>query len=418
MSRATFYTAIDIGTGKIASIVARVGTEGELKILGSGVVASQGVQKGRIESITEVQAAIRASLDESQKYIARGVIDGVYVSVSGTHLSCLNTKEAIDNPEDVNDVNRQLLHRLIQASFPRVDRSQEILHVIPIAYDVDGLSGVRNPIGLHAEQVQVEAHVVLGDAATLKNTIKAVEACKVTVKSLVLQSLASAEATLTGDEREMGAVLADIGSGTTDVIIYRQGSPWYSAVIPIGGNQLTRDLSVAIRTSFYLAEEIKIKWGHALPELVREDEEVAIPSFQGQPRRVVRRRDLGEPLQARYEELLKLIVLKVRQAGLRQIPAGGLIITGGSAELPGVRELAQKILGGPVRIAYPRGISGLPTQLKKPAFSASVGLLLWGIKHLGEKRPYLNGERTLRDHKRLIWRVKWLPEAIRKVKVG
>jgi cell division protein FtsA len=418
LSRDAFYTAIDIGTGKIASIVARVGSEGELKILGSGVVPSQGVQKGRIESIDEVQTAIRASLDESQKYIARGVIDGVYVSVSGTHLSCLNTKEAIDNPEDVSDVNTQLLHRLIRSSFPRVGRSQEILHVIPIAYDVDGLSGVRNPIGLHAEQVQVEAHVVLGDAATLRNTIKAVEACKVTVKSLVLQSLASAEATLTGDEREIGAVLADIGSGTTDVIIYRQGSPWFSAVIPVGGNQLTRDLSVALRTSFHLAEEIKVKWGHALPELVREDEEVVIPSFQGQPRRVVRRRDLGEPLQARFEELLKLIVLKVRQAGLRQIPAGGLIITGGCAEMPGVRELAQKVLGGPVRIAYPRGIAGLPTQLKKPAFSASVGLLLWGIKHLGEKRPYLNGERTLRDHKPLMWRFKRLPEAIRKVKVG
>jgi cell division protein FtsA len=135
LSRDTFYTAIDIGTGKIASIVARVGTEGELKILGSGVVPSQGVQKGRIENINEVQTAIRASLDESQKYIARGVITGVYVSVSGTHLSCLNTKEAIANPEDVSDINAQLLHRLIQSSFPRVDRSQEILHIIPIAYD-------------------------------------------------------------------------------------------------------------------------------------------------------------------------------------------------------------------------------------------------------------------------------------------
>jgi cell division protein FtsA len=154
-----------------------------------------------------------------------------------------------------------------------------------------------------------------------------------------------------------------------------------------------------------------------LPELVREEEEVVIPSFQGQPRRVVRRRALGEPLQARFEELLKLILLKVRQAGLRQIPVGGLIITGGCAELLGVRELAQKILGGPVRIAYPRGIAGLPSQLRKPAFSASVGLLLWGIKHLGEKRSYLNGERTLRSHMPLMWRFK-VPEAIRRVKVG
>ena len=402
MARDTFYTAVDLGNSKVASIMARVGTEGELKILGTGIVSSQGMHKGRIERIDEVQTAVRSSLEEAQRYIGRGVVAGVYAGVSGTHLTCINTKDTIDNPGEVRDINAHLLDQLIQSSFPHVDRNQEILHIIPISYDVDGLSGMRNPVGLHADKVQVEAHVVLGDAMTLKNTVKAVESGRVSVKSLVLQSLASAEATLTGDEREMGAVFVDIGSGTTDLIIYRKGSPWYSSVIPVGGDNLTKDLSVALGITVYLAEEVKIKWGHAMPELLRGDEEVVIPSFQGQPRRVVRRQMIGEPLQERMVELLKLIVLKVRQSGLREFPPGGLVITGGCAELAGIRELAKKTLGGPVRIAYPSGIAGLTTQLRKPAYSAAVGLLLWGIKHQGEKRPYRNGHRTVSGHKPLF----------------
>ena len=246
MARDTFYTAVDLGNSKVASIMARVGTEGELKILGTGSVPSQGMHKGRIERIDEVQTAVRSSLEEAQRYIGRGVVAGVYAGVSGTHLTCINTKDTVDNPGDVRDINAHLLDQLIQSSFPHVDRNQEVLHIIPISYDVDGLSGMRNPVGLHADKVQVEAHVVLGDAMTLKNTVKAVESGRVTIRSLVLQSLASAEATLTGDEREMGAVFVDIGSGTTDLIIYRQGSPWYSSVIPVGGDQLTKDLSVAL----------------------------------------------------------------------------------------------------------------------------------------------------------------------------
>ena len=414
----TFYTAIDIGNSKIASVVARVGTEGELKILGTGVVSSQGMHKGRIERIDEVQAAISTSLEEAQRYIGRGVVAGVYVGVSGNHITCVNTKDVIENPGDLKDINAHLLDHLIQSSFPEVGRTQEVLHIIPIGYDVDGLTGVRNPVGLHAQQVHVDVHVVLGDAVTLKNTVKAVEASRVTVKSLVLQSLASAEATLTGDEREMGVVFVDIGAGTTDLAIYRQGSPWYSAVIPVGGNQLTKDLQVALGTSYYLAEEIKLKWGHACSEMVPRSEEVVIPSYQGQPRKAVQRKQIAEPLEARMVEMLKQILLKVRQSGLRQIPDGGLVITGGCAELPGIRELAMQTLGGPVRIGYPRGISGLPSNLKKPAFSTAVGLLLWGIKHQGEKRPYGTGESTLWGKKSFFSRFKKTPKVRSEVPVA
>lgn len=403
MAKDTFYTAIDIGSDKVTSVMARVGTEGELKVLGTGVVTSQGVQKGRIENLEEVRDTVQASLDEAQRYVGRGVSTGVYTSVTGTHLSSLNTKEIVENPDDVGDISSRLLHRMLRGSFPEVGPDQEVLHVIPIGYHVDGMSGIRNPVGLHGNLVEVEAHVVMGDAVTLKNTVKVIEASKASVKSMVLHSLASAEATLSGDEREMGAVLVDIGGGTTDIAIYRQGQPWYSTVIPVGGIQLTRDLSVALKTPMYVAEEMKIKWGSVMPEMIPSDEEVVIPSFQGQPKHSLSRRILSEPLNARMMEIIKLIVLKVRQSGLREFPSGGVVLTGGGSEMTGLVELFQKILGGQVRVAYPEGIAGLPVQLRKPAFSGAVGLLLWGIKHQGETRASFNRSRSIIGNKSWRW---------------
>jgi cell division protein FtsA len=383
--------------------MARVGSEGELKVLGTGVVTSQGMQKGRIENILEVQEVVRTSMEEAQRYIGDAAPADVYTSVTGSHLSSLNTKEVVENPDDVGDISGKLLDRLLRGSFPDVGPDQEVLHVIPIGYHVDGMSGIRNPVGLHGNLVEVEAHVVMGDSVTLKNTVKAIEAGKASVKSMVLHSLASAESTLTGDERELGVVLADIGGGTTDIVIYRQGQPWYSAVIPVGGSQLTKDLSVALKTPLYMTEEMKIKWGSVMPETIPADEEVVIPSFQGQPKHSLSRRILCDPLNARMMELIKLIVLKVRQSGLREFPTGGIVLTGGGAEMTGLTDLVQKTLGGQVRIAFPEGIAGLPAQLRKPAFSAAVGLLLWGIKHQGETRSSMNGGQSTMGNKSWRW---------------
>ena len=403
MARDKFYTAVDIGTDKVTSIMARVGSEGELKVLGTGVVTSQGMQKGRIENIVEVQEAVRTSMEEAQRYIGDAAPADVYTSVTGSHLSSLNTKEVVENPDDVGDITGKLLDRLLRGSFPDVGHDQEVLHVIPIGYHVDGMSGIRNPVGLHGNLVEVEAHVVMGDSVTLKNTVKAIEGGKASVKSMVLHSLASAESTLTGDERELGVVLADIGGGTTDIVIYRQGQPWYSAVIPVGGSQLTRDLSVALKTPLYMTEEMKIKWGSVMPETIPADEKVVIPSFQGQPKHSLSRRILCDPLNARMMELIKLIVLKVRQSGLREFPTCGIVLTGGGAEMTGLTDLVQKTLGGQVRIAFPEGIAGLPAQLRKPAFSAAVGLLLWGIKHQGETRSSMNEGRSIMGNKSWRW---------------
>ena len=402
--RDTFYTAVDIGTSKVTVLVSRVGTEGDLKVFGTGVVPSEGIQKGRVENIEDARGSVEAALREAQRYMGETDPSGVYVSVSGSHISSLNRRETLDNQGAGEDISAKMLDTMLQNAFPKVEHGQQLLHVIPMGYTVDGLSGVRNPIGMTGKIVEVDAHVVMGESVVLQNTMKAVEAKDVFVKSLVLQGIASAEATLTGDEREMGVVLLDIGAGTTDLVIYRQGNPWYSAVLPVGAHSLTRDLAAALQVPLHIAEEIKVESGSVHPETVPADDMVEIPGMQQHWQRPIPRRALAEPLNARMAEILKIVVAGIKQAGLRDWPIGGTVITGGGSQVEGLQELVTEIMGGPVRIGYPYGIFGLPAQLRKPTFSGAVGLLLWGIKHQGNAQE-LNHENT-GETKSRRWRLR------------
>lgn len=402
--RDTFYTAIDIGTSKVTALVSRVGSEGDLKIFGTGVVPSEGILRGRVENVEDVRASVQAAMDEAQRYIGATGPVGVYVSVSGSHIASVNRREVMDNQANPEDISQKMLDTMIRGSFPKVEEGQQVLHVIPMGYTVDGLSGVRNPLGLAGKNIEVDSHVVLGDAVVLQNTIKAVETRDVFVRSLVLQGIASAEATLTGDEREMGVMLLDIGAGTTDIVLYRQGSPWFSDVLPVGGHSLTRDLAAALGSSFHVAEDIKVTHGTVYPDMVADDDTVEIPEMQQHWQRPIPRKALAEPLNARMVEILKMALTRVKQAGLQEWPIGGMVLTGGGSQIVGLQELVQEILGGPVRIGYPYGISGLPTELRKPTFSGAVGLLLWGIKHQDSIQE-LRGEGD-KESKPRRWRFK------------
>ena len=402
--RDKFYTAIDIGTSKVTVLVSRVGTEGDLKVFGTGVVPSEGIQRGRVENIEDAKASVQAAMKEAQRYIGETDPSGVYVSVSGSHISSVNRREVLDNQAAAEDISAKMLHNMLQGSFPKVEQGQQVLHVIPMGYTVDGLSGVRNPLGLAGKLIEVETHVVMGESVVLQNTVKAVESKDTFVKSLVLQGIASAEATLTGDEREMGVVLLDIGAGTTDLVIYRQGNPWYSTVLPVGAHSLTRDLAAALQTPLHVAEDIKTKWGSVHPETVPADETVEIPGMQKHWQRPIPRRALAEPLSDRMTEILKMALTKVRQAGLKDWPIGGMVITGGGAQVEGLPQLVGEIVGEPVRIGYPYGIFGLPSELRKPTFSAAVGLLLWGIKHQGNGQEF--SENGAKESKPRRWRLR------------
>ena len=415
----TFYTALDLGTSKVCAIVARVGAEGELKVLGTGIAPSQGIQKGCVENLDDARAAVKAAMDDAHRYVGRGANSGAYLVVSGAHLSSVNTKDVWQTDGASGGISASEMHRFIRASFPQLAENRDILHIIPMGYQVDGLSGVRNPTGLHASQVRMEAHVVTAESSLLKNAAAAAETNRIPVHGLVAQSLAAAEAVLTADEREMGVILVDIGGGTTDVTLFSYGNPVCTTVLPVGGIQLTRDLAVAERIPYYVAEEVKLQWGNALPELAVDDE-VVLPGSPGEEERIARRRTLCEPLSFRMQELLKLAILRLsQQAELTRLPEGGLVFTGAGAELSGLVELTEKMVGGPARIGWPENVAGLPSQLRKPGFSAAVGALLWGIKHQGERRNYRSSPESVspadaitRGYKSLLDRVKRAKEKV------
>ena len=404
MAKDIFYAAIDLGTTKVCSIIARIGPEGELKVLGVGTVPSQGMLKGKVSDQEEAQQAVKSSLDEAQRYLGRGV-SWAYLSVSGDHITSLNTTSSLNGDRDETTISEQDLMSLVQSSRPIQDSGKEVLHVVPITYTVDGLTSVRNPAGLHAGTLEVESHIIMGESSILRNVVQSAEAAKISVRSMVVQPLAAAEAVLTEGEREMGAVLVDIGGGTTDVVVFRTGSPWFTTVIPVGGNQVTRDLSVALGVPFYMAEELKVKHAHANPEAVEAAEDVHLPGFKGHPVRMIKRRAMCKPIEERIVETLKLVMMRLRNAGMRQMPPAGMILTGGTAEMPGLREVAERTTGAPVRIGFPTGILGLPQELRKPAYSASVGTLLWGIKHHGEERPYTEFKKPILDRVNLSKRL-------------
>ena len=278
--------------------------------------------------------------------------------------------------------------KLVDSCHPHSSNGHTTLHVIPIEYDVDGLGGVRNPVGLQAEQVRVSSHVIMCDTQHVKNVVNVMKECKLTPRSLIAQSLASGEAVLTEGERELGAVLLDMGGGTTDVTIFRAGNPWFSSVIPLGGNHITSDLAACLDLPFNVAEEVKLDWGHAMPQMWDPYEEATIPGISDDPDWTISRRSICQPLHARLEEILKLVLLRMQQAGLRHLPPGGIVATGGCAEMPGFEEMLHSMVNGPARVAWPAEVAGLPSHLARPAFAASMGTLLWGAKHQGRSRIY------------------------------
>jgi cell division protein FtsA len=291
-------------------------------------------------------------------------------------------------------------------SYPEVPFGKEVIHVIPINYVVDGYRSMRNPVGIHAGRLQVESLAVFGDHDNVNETTKAIQNSNVAVRSLVMGGLASGEAVLTESEKELGVVLVDMGAGSTDVAIFKNGTVWYGASIPVGGNQLTRDLSVALGMPYYFAEELKIKWGHAKPEAIDREAEVLLPSFQGRQRRLINRTALCAPMVDRLRETFGLIMVKTQQAGLHRIPAGGIVFTGGTSEMPGFQKLASEALGCPVRVGAPRNMPEISVDHQRPSYSTVMGLLQWGIKQHSERRVRPPMDKRSFSQKPLLERIK------------
>jgi cell division protein FtsA len=378
---------IDVGTTKICTLIGQVSDGLMPRIVGVGVVPSRAVRRGMIVNVHEVTEAIARSVDKAEQ--TAGIqVERAYVGISGDHVTGVNSRGVVAISRGERGVVLGDIERALDAAQAiAIPHNQEVLHVIPRNYNVDGQEGIREPLGMHGFRLEVEAHIITGAKSAVRNLTKCIEALDIEVEEVVLDPLASGEAVLTDTEREMGVVLADIGGGTTDIGIFIEGSVWHTVILPIGGHHLTNDIAVGLRAPYAAAEEIKKKYGHARSSRIADDEMLDVAAFGEQARQEISRKFLAEVIEARTGEIFELILKEIKRSGYDGLLPAGLVVCGGTADLSGIQELGREVLDLPVRVGAPRGLRGLVDVLNDPAYATSVGLLLWGMRQETALRP-------------------------------
>ena len=375
--------SIDVGSSKICTLVGELTPDVDVRILGVGITASQGVKKGMVDNIQEATEAIASSVEKAERSSGSRVLSA-HVSISGNHVNSLNNRGVATIPGRERPITQQDIDRAVEeAQALNLPTNREILHVVPRFFVVDGQEQVSDPVGMYGQRLDMETHIVSGSLTAVQNLTQCVEGAGVQVEALVLSPMASAQAVLEEEEKRQGIIVADIGGGTTGIAVYVDGAVFHTSVLPVGGYHLTHDLVAGLRAPFSAVEELKTEYGSALPSRINPEDIVEMEAFGGQRRKETSRRRVAEILQARVEEILEMIYIDAKRAGFDEMVAAGLVLTGGSASLPGIDELAEQVLRMPVRIGRPRGIHGLADMLNDPAYAASVGLLHWSILENG-----------------------------------
>lgn len=368
---------IDVGTSKICTLVSRVEGERTLRILGVGIEPAQGIKKGTVVDIAAATQSIARSVEKAERSSGLEITSAI-VSLAGSHVSSVNSRGVVGiagRVIDQNDVTRALE----AAQAVAIPHNREIIHVIQRSFTVDGQDGIHMPIGMHGFRLEVEAHIITAAAATVENIRQAVSSAGVQTAQFVLNPLASGEVVLSETERQMGAVVVDIGAGTTSMAVYIDGDVWHTHVLGIGGSMITSDIAHGLRLPISQAEEIKLQHGYALMEEVSEDDKFTIRAFGEDQPIQVSRRELAEIIEARVEEIFSLLIQEIKRSGYDGLLPAGMVLTGGTAQLPGIRNLASSIMNLPVRVARPENLLGLTDQLLAPPYSTSVGLLYWAL---------------------------------------
>lgn len=368
--------AIDVGTTKVCTTIAEVENGKILRIVGVGITPSSGMHKGLVVGIDDAKQSIRESVKKAE-YAAGRRIESAYIGVTGRHVSSLNRRGAVTIARHDRMVRFNDLQRVLQSARTfHIPSGQRLLHIIPRSYAVDGSAGVRDPVGMHGYKLDVETHIITAAAASMKNIAKCIQGLGIGIEELVLEPLASSEAVLTEEEKQKGVILADIGGGTTDVAVFRDGSIWHTAIISVAGYQLTRDIAVGLGLPFNVAEELKKNHGGVLPIEGQLETAKRVPGDGSS----VSYQELRRILRARVEEVLGLILLELPQSKYEALVPSGLVLTGGSSNLAGIDVLGRQILRLPVRVGVPVKTPGISDTLHDPAYATNVGLLLWGAK--------------------------------------
>ena len=381
---------LDIGTTKTCAIVGEV-TEDGINIIGIGSHPSRGLRKGVVVNIENTVESVKKAVEEAE-LMAGCEITGVYVGIAGSHIKGINSRGIVaikDKEVRASDVKRVI----DAAQAVAIPADREVLHVIPQEFIIDDQDGVRDPIGMSGIRLEVKVHIVTAAATSAQNIIRCCNRAGLNFHEILLEQLAGSEAVLGHDEKELGAVLVDIGGGTTDVAIFVNGSVVHTSVLPLGGNHLTNDVAVGLRTPAQEAERIKQKYGCVLTSLVQKEETIEVPSVGGRNPRVLQRQILSEILEPRVEEIFHLVHQEVVRSGFEDRIAAGLILTGGCAILEGMPELAEQVFNLPVRRGVPKGVGGLADVVKSPMYATAVGLVLAGSRSKMEEKIATTNDR-------------------------
>ncbi|MCH8863930.1 MAG: cell division protein FtsA [Chloroflexi bacterium] len=372
--------SIDVGTTKVCTTIADINENGDLQVVGVGITPSNGLHKGLVVNINEARESIRESVRKAEQ-ASNYKLESAYIGVTGRHVTSLNNRGVVAITRNDRVVRPDDLKRVLaSAQSVKVSDDRRLLHVIPRSYAVDGQTGVKNPVGMHGFRLDVETHVITASVTSIQNLVKCVRSIGIDVEDLVLEPLASSEAVLTEDEKQVGVILADIGGGTTDVAVFKEGSIWHTSILPVAGYQLTRDVSIGLGLPFDVAEEMKKRYGSVMPVYETKTDSNAAISQDGHG---VSYRDLCDIIRARVEEIMKLIMLELPNSEYETLVPAGVVFTGGSSNISGLAALGRDLLQLPVRVGTPTRMSGITDMLCDPAYATSVGLLLWGAKHGG-----------------------------------
>lgn len=394
--RGEIVTGLDIGTTKICVIVAEV-TESGVEIIGCGISPSQGLKKGIVVNIDVTVESIKQAV-EAAEAMAGVALDSTFVGIAGGHIKGINSRGVIAISGKNQEITQTDVDRVIEAAKAiTLPADRRVIHVIPQEFIIDDQGGVKEPVGMSGSRLEAEIHIVTGAVASAENIIKCATKAGLEVRDIVLQPLASSEATLTADEKELGVILIDIGGGTSDIAVFVNGSIRHTAVLPLGGDHLTHDIAIGFRTPPQCAEEIKRQYGCALASLAGGEETVEVPSVGGRKPRLLSRAMLCEIIQPRMEEIFTHAGLEVKRAGLMQQVAAGIVVTGGSSAMAGVPELAEQLFDLPVRLGIPSGVGGLKEVVSSPMHATGVGLVLYGAAHLNQHRFSRSSEQSLVD---------------------
>lgn len=407
MPKNGYIVGFDIGTKKIAAIIGEITEEKKTEIIGIGTAESKGLRKGVVVNLDATVEAIKKAQEEAE--LMAGVeIDSAFIGISGAHIKSFNSRGVIAVSGKNREISREDIKRVIdQSKAVSIPPDREIIHIIPQEFVVDEQDGIKDPLGMSGIKLEVNVHIVTGAITSVQNLRTCITRAGIEIEQLILNQIATSASTLTHDEMELGVGLIDIGGGTTEIAIFERGSLWYTSIIPIGGDNFTNDIAVGLRTPIPEAEKIKKKFGCVTSPLEDEQETIEVPSVgRGKKPRILSRQILADIIHPRAEEIFRLVDNDIKRMGYEKSLNSGIVLTGGTALLEGLEEIAEEIFDLPVRRGDPSGIGGLADRVSTPDYATSVGLILYGYNQWKEKG-------LSKDRKKGFWAKfkDWLKEA-------